>query len=133
VVLAAARRALALPAPEADARRTRLAARVRQLRRALRARGFTVRGGSFPMQRVPLPDADLALELFRRLARHGVRAVVRRSRCNDEVSLSFLVTAAHTPQQIDDAAAALAAASSSPRDLHAGPSPARLAAPPPPS
>ena len=107
-VLAAARRALALPAADAEALRARLAARVRRLRRALRARGFVARGGLFPLQRVPLPSAEVAVALHRRLLRAGVRAVVRRARCLDEVSLTFVVTARHTDAQLDAAAEALA-------------------------
>ena len=107
-VLVAARRALSLESAAADARRARLADRVRRLRAALRARGFVVRGGSFPMQRVPMPDAATARALHAGLLRQGVHAVVRRARCNGELSLTFVVTAAHDDGQIAAAADALA-------------------------
>jgi 8-amino-7-oxononanoate synthase len=113
-VLAAALRALTLEGAVADARRARLADRVRRLRAALRARGFVVRGGLFPMQRVPLRDAATARALHARLIRQGVRAVVRRARCNDELSLTFVVTATHDDAQIARAADALERAA---RDL----------------
>jgi 8-amino-7-oxononanoate synthase len=107
--LAAARRALALSAAEGDALRARLARRVHRFRHELQARDIMVRPGLFPMQRVPLPDAPTAIALHQALARRGVRAVVRRSRCNDEVSLTFIVTARHGEEEIHDAAVALAA------------------------
>ncbi len=113
-VLVAARRALSLEGAAADARRARLGDRVRRLRAALRARGFVVRGGSFPMQRVPLPDAATARALHAGLVRRGVHAVVRRARCNGELSLTFVVTAAHEDAHI---AAAVDALSEAARDL----------------
>lgn len=117
--LAAARRALALSAL-GDALRVRLATRVRFLRAALRERGFAVRGDLFPMQRVPMPDADAAAALQGALARRGVTAVVRRSRCNDEISLTFVVTARHTEEQLHRAALALTAVAGARPRLTAG-------------
>ncbi len=107
-VLLAARRALSLESAAADARRARLADRVRRLRAALRMRGFAVRGGAFPMQRVAMPDVATARALHAGLLRRGVHAVVRRARCNGELSLTFVVTAAHDDAQIAAAADALA-------------------------
>jgi len=109
-VLVAARRALSLEGAAAAARRARLGDRVRRLRAALRARGFVVRGGSFPMQRVPLPDVATARALHAGLARRGVHAVVRRARCNGELSLTFVVTAAHEDAHIAAAVDALSEA-----------------------
>jgi 8-amino-7-oxononanoate synthase len=134
-VLVAARRALGFEARAADARRARLADRVRRLRAELHARGFAVRGGLFPMQRVLMPDAATARALNAGLLRRGVRAVVRRARCNAELSLTFVVTAAHDDAQIAaaaealaEAARALARASSAhhPSSAHASISSARL-------
>jgi 8-amino-7-oxononanoate synthase len=107
--LAAARRALELSATDGDALRARLARRVQQLRRALRARDITVRPGLFPMQRVRMPNAATAIAMRDALEQRGVRVVVRRSRCNDEVSLTFIVTARHGEEEIHSAAVALAA------------------------
>ena len=108
--LAAAERALAMNSTEGDALRAGLAARVSRLRRLMLARGFLLRGGRFPMQRLPLADVRTAIALRDALARRGVEAVVRRSRCNDEVSLTFIVTARHGEEQLGRAAAALAGA-----------------------
>jgi len=107
--LAAAEWALAVNAREGDALRSQLAARVRTLRAELAARGFAVRGGCFPMQRVPVRDAREARALHAALRRRGVAVVVRRSRCNGEVSLTFVVTARHHASDLRGAAAALAA------------------------
>ena len=109
-VLVAARRALSLESSAADARRARLANRVRRLRAALHARGFAVRGGLFPMQRVPMPDVATARVLHEGLVRRGVRAVLRRARCNGELSLTFVVTAAHEDAHIAAATDALSEA-----------------------
>jgi 8-amino-7-oxononanoate synthase len=118
--LAAAERALAVNAREGDFLRARLAARVSTLRAELAARGFLVRGGTFPMQRVPVSDAREAMALHAALRRRGVEAVVRRSRCNGEVSLTFVVTARHRLSELRGAAAALAAAASSRRGCGSG-------------
>ena len=109
-VLVAARRSLCLEGRAAEARRSRLADRVRGLRAALHARGFAARGGLFPMQRVPMPDAATARALYAGLVCRGVRAVLRRARCSGELSLTFVVTAAHDDAQIAAAADALAEA-----------------------
>jgi 8-amino-7-oxononanoate synthase len=110
-VVRAARAALAANARgDLARRRRRLGQRVRAFREALEERGLVVRGGSFPMQRVPMPDLATALAVQRRLLARGVRAVVRHVRCIDEVSLTFVVTALHDEGQLDFAAQALAAA-----------------------
>jgi hypothetical protein len=62
------------------------------------------------MQRVPMPDAATARALHAGLVRRGVRVVLRRARCNGELSLTFVVTAAHDDAQIAAAADALAEA-----------------------
>ena len=62
------------------------------------------------MQRVPVRDAREAMALHAALRRRGVDVVVRRSRCNGEVSLTFVVTARHRASELRGAAAALAAA-----------------------
>lgn len=109
-VQAAAVQALATNASWGDALRARLASRVRRLQQAMSARGFITRGGAFPMQRVPMPDRATAQALQAGLSQRGVRAVVRRSRCNDEISLTFIVSARHTGDEIEHAADSLAAA-----------------------
>jgi len=110
-VVRAARAALAANAHgDLARRRRRLAQRVRTFREAIEERGLVVRGGSFPMQRVPLPDLTTALAVQRRMLVRGVRAVVRHVRCIDEVSVTFVVTALHDDEQLGLAAQALAAA-----------------------
>ena len=110
--LAATRRALALNAEQGDDLRARLVSAVRLLRQELGARGLDVRGGLHPVQRVPVPDRRVALALRQGLSRRGVEAVVRHARCNDEISLTFIVTARHDERQLRSAAAALSAAAS---------------------
>jgi 8-amino-7-oxononanoate synthase len=108
--VAAALRALAVNAAHGEPLRARLRARVATLRRALQARGFTVRGGLFPIQRVPVDGAAAALDWQARLARRGIRVFVQRSRCRREIALTFIVTARHGEAELQAAAEALAAA-----------------------
>jgi 8-amino-7-oxononanoate synthase len=110
VDLAAALRALAVNADQGDLLRARLASRVRTFQSALRAEGFAVQAGLFPVQRVPMPDLATAAALQAALARNGIETIVQRGRCAPEVSLTFIVTARHGEAELRTAALALAAA-----------------------
>jgi 8-amino-7-oxononanoate synthase len=114
-VVHAAARALALNRAAGDRLRLRLLDRVRRFRRRLAEQGIAARGGDFPVQTLHTADASAALELDRGVRRRGVRAVLLSPpRGGGGPRLCFLITAAHTPRDIDLAAAALVAAA---RDL----------------
>jgi len=93
-----------------DALRVRLATGVRQFRKRLAGIGLSATGGLFPVQTLaPLNGLDAAA-LYRRLLRLGVRTVLRRAGGSAEVRISFLITARHTPDEIDRAVDALSEA-----------------------
>jgi len=108
VHLVAASRALGCNAAEGETLRLRLASRVRAFRRAMRASGVAMRGGLFPLQRLPVSSPDEGLRLQQALAAHGVRVVVERVRCRPLVAVTFVITARHDEGQLQRAAAVLA-------------------------
>jgi 8-amino-7-oxononanoate synthase len=107
--LRATERALAANRRDGDARRFRLAALVRRLRRRLAGWGIALSGGPFPIQSLPAVPPAAAARLTADLARRGIRVVVQQPRCRPGATVTLLVTARHTPSDIDRAAAALAA------------------------
>jgi 8-amino-7-oxononanoate synthase len=107
--LHAAERALQLNRARGDALRLRLAALVRRFRDGLAGLGLASGNSLFPVQSL-IPASGLDGEtLQQRLLRSGVRAVLHRPQCRPDPTVSFLVTAAHTPGAVDRAIAALAA------------------------
>jgi 8-amino-7-oxononanoate synthase len=92
--LHAAERALALNIRHGDELRSRLASFVRRFRTGLERLGLEARGGRLPVQTI---DADLHAALLAQ----GVRTVRRGT------SVTFLITAAHTSRDVDDALHAL--------------------------
>jgi 8-amino-7-oxononanoate synthase len=108
-VIHAAKHALAVNENYGDALRLRLAKRVIQFRNRLAEIGLAAPGGSFPVQTLaPIRGLDAAA-LYCRLLRLGVRTVLRRVRSRADARISFLITANHSPEEIDCAADALAA------------------------
>lgn len=115
----AAAHALAVNHASGDALRIRLARRVRQFRTGLGEQGWATRQHVFPVQTLTrTADVD-ALELHARLLRRGVRTVLHHARDGRGARLSFLITARHTPRDIDTALQALAgvSAANTKRDL----------------
>jgi 8-amino-7-oxononanoate synthase len=109
-VIAAAARALEVNQDQGDALRARLAQRVGHFRARLRELGLASAGGQFPVQRLlPVPGLSAAT-LHERLERGGVRTVLQRPRCGGDSSVSFILTASHTADEIDQAVDALARA-----------------------
>jgi 8-amino-7-oxononanoate synthase len=106
--LRAAGRALAANRCGGDAHRRWLAAMVRRLRRRLAGWGVALTGGPFPVQSLPAMPPAAAIRLAADLHRRGVRVVVQQPRCRPGATVTLLVTARHTPIDIDLAAAALA-------------------------
>ncbi len=107
--LTAASQALRRNATEGEQLRARLARRVRFFRRVMRASGVKMRGGLFPLQRLPVGSPREGLRVQQALAAHGVRAVVERVRCRPQVAITFVITVRHDDGQLRRAAAVLAA------------------------
>jgi 8-amino-7-oxononanoate synthase len=101
--LHAGRAALARNARDGDRLRRRLAARVKLFRTGLGARGLLSRGGDFPVQHVDCPPGLTATALHARLAAAGIGTVVTRARCRRQPRVTFIITARHTPAQIEHA------------------------------
>lgn len=106
--LQALRHALKVNAERGDVLRLRLARVVRHFRRRLADAGLSAEGNLFPVQTLVAPaglDAEL---LHERLQEMGTRTVLHRPRADRGARLSFIITAAHTPADIDAAIGALA-------------------------
>jgi 8-amino-7-oxononanoate synthase len=115
-VIHAAEYALAVNQARGDALRRRLVQVIRRFRSRLTAAGFSAVGGLFPVQTLtPIPKLNAPL-LSARLLRLGVRTVLRRGHNGHTPRISFLITARHTPQDIDRAVALLAEAAGAQAD-----------------
>jgi 8-amino-7-oxononanoate synthase len=108
--VAAATQALAVNRRVGDGLRRRLAGLVARLRRRLAEWGIVATGGLFPVQHLPAMPSAVAVRLASALADRGVRVVPQGHRCRPGATVTLLVTARHTPGDIDAAAAATAAA-----------------------
>lgn len=120
-VIHAADHALAVNRRFGDALRLRLAQRVRYFRDRLRRIGFSSIGGLFPVQTLATQRKLNVRALHERLLGLGVRTVLKRSEVRPGAPacaarslvaagrrVSFVITARHTPQEIEYAADALA-------------------------
>src|ERR1700722_3277672 len=106
-VIRAAEHALTVNRAHGDRLRLRLARLVTRFRHRAAQAGFRFTGGLFPVQTLaPVREGD-ALAVHERLLPHGVRSVLHHAAEGDGLRISFLITARHTPQEIDRAAAAL--------------------------
>jgi 8-amino-7-oxononanoate synthase len=105
-LLIAAERALAVNAAAGEVLRAQLADRIGRFRAGVAALGVRVAGGPFPVQTLEL-EPETARHLYARLAALGVRAVLRAAGGG---RLTFLITARHRAEEIDDALARLEAA-----------------------
>lgn len=99
----AAAHALSLNAAWGDALRRRLTDRVQQLQDRLAAQGQVMQGGWFPVQSLKPLDRTSALALHQRLRDLGVRTLLRATPDPATAQISLLVTARHTPAQLDAA------------------------------
>ena len=103
----AAQRAVDLNATQGDALRLQLAQRVQQFRLRLGEAGFSADGGLFPLQTLSLPT-DLNLEqVHQELLDLGIRTLLR-SGCDGGPRLSLIITARHSPNNIEHTAQAIA-------------------------
>jgi 8-amino-7-oxononanoate synthase len=108
--LHAAQSALQRNAAQGDELRAQLAQRVRYFRARLAAAGIRATGGSFPIQTVELPHALDPRLVYTQLLRQDVRAILRRIQQSRAPAISFVLTARHTTDEIDDAVHKLAQA-----------------------
>lgn len=109
-MLRAAEHALACNRRDGEVRRARSLDLVRRFRRGVRAAGLAPGPGLFPVQAIgPAPHLPPAT-LHRLLLERGLRTVLSRGE-NAQPRLSFLLTARHTPEEIEAATAALSAVS----------------------
>ena len=106
-ILRAAERSVACNRQDGDARRGKLLGLVDRFRRGLSAAGVAMGRGLFPVQTIRSAQGMPASVLHRRLAERGVRAVLHRGE-NGFPRVSFLLTAGHTPAEIDAAVSAVA-------------------------
>ena len=125
--LHAAERALELNRSHGDALRVRLARLVLKFRSGLSRLGLPIGRSLFPVQSLgQIPGLDTRL-LHSRLSRLGVRTALHQSRCRSRPQVSFLITAAHTPAEVDHALEALASLVARRRDPAPSPSDAVFA------
>lgn len=103
----AAEHALAVNETWGDRLRWHLAQRVRRFRERLRQIGLAASGDLFPVQTLRPVAAIDASGLHALLQESGVRTVLHRARNGQDARLSFLLTALHTPSDIDRCAEAL--------------------------
>jgi 8-amino-7-oxononanoate synthase len=103
----AAQHALDLNAARGDAIRLQLAQRVQQFRRQAAEAGLSTDGGLFPVQSLRLP-AYLSLDqVHRELLDLGIGTILRRG-CDGAPTLSLIITARHSPSDIEHVVNALA-------------------------
>jgi 8-amino-7-oxononanoate synthase len=104
----AAEHALTVNRAHGDALRLRLAVLVARFRRRMAAAGFYFSGSLFPVQTLLLlPGVDTVC-LYQRLLRQGIRTVLHQARSGHGPRISFLITARHILQEVDNAVDALA-------------------------
>ena len=102
----AAERALAVNRRWGDALRFRLAQRVSRFRCGIRRLGLEGPAELFPVQVLRLPDAIDAMLAHQALLDEGIRTVLHRAN-GDRARISFVLTARHSPSEIDHAVACL--------------------------
>jgi 8-amino-7-oxononanoate synthase len=104
----AAQHALGVNRQCGDRLRLRLWQLVRRFQERLSQIGLATIGGIFPVQTLtPNPGFD-GVQLHRRLRLKGVETVLHRGGKGRTPQVSFLLTASHTPQDVDCATEALA-------------------------
>jgi glycine C-acetyltransferase len=107
MIVMAALRALELVAESAELR-DQLHANARRLRSALEGAGFRLKPGSHPILPVMLGDAALASQMADRLLQRGIYVIGFSYPVvpQGQARIRIQVSAAHTPEQLDRAAAA---------------------------
>ncbi len=88
--------------------RRRLGAAIGRFRAGVAGLGLRPSGGMFPVQSIASGQDLEPIELHAELLRRGIRSVVIRSRCRPGPALAFLLTARHTPDDVDATISAIA-------------------------
>lgn len=110
VELHAAEQALQFNEQAGDRTRGYLAQLIGRLQRALTGSAVRLFGGMFPAQSAAAPANSSAEQMQRRLEAAEVQTVLQRDRGSGEARLGMLLTARHTPRDVDRLASALLAA-----------------------
>jgi 8-amino-7-oxononanoate synthase len=105
-VIAAATHALQQNRRHGDALRNLLARNVSRLRRGLNSLGIAASRSLFPVQPLRLPS-NTAVSVHAKLQQRGVHALLQRNSSSGS-QLTLVVTARHTPEEIDEAMETLA-------------------------
>lgn len=93
--------ALGQDAAQGEARRQRLLGNVRRFRREMAQAGWKPQGGWFPVQKLQLPHARAAFDLYRGLLQHGVRTLLLANPARPTVpDVAFCLRADHTAAQL---------------------------------
>jgi len=100
-VLRAAEHALAVNREYGDVLRSRLASLGARFRQRMGEAGFYFSGGLFPVQTLRLLAGVDLVRLYERLLQQGIRTVLRQARKGRVPRLSLLITARHTPREIE--------------------------------
>jgi 8-amino-7-oxononanoate synthase len=101
--IAASSQALAINRAHGEVLRRRLAQRVLHFREGLRKLGLLAIPAPFPVQPISLPDHVEARRLHEELSQRGVEAVLHRRERGKSSQISFVVTARHSPTEIEQA------------------------------
>lgn len=102
-VIHATAQALGVNRMQGDTLRARLARNVVRLGVGLSRAGYTTQTGNFPVRTLAhQPEIDM-VALHTQLLRDGIRTVLHHARADRSARVSFLLTARHTPAQIDAA------------------------------
>jgi 8-amino-7-oxononanoate synthase len=106
-VVAAGRHALAMNASRGDELRRRLSALVVRFQRWLGNAGLDVLKHPFPVQALQLPAHVSAVDFHRALLSRSIQTVAHRNPHTGAARVSFIITAAHRPADIDRAGEAI--------------------------
>jgi 8-amino-7-oxononanoate synthase len=104
----AAEHALMVNRRSGDRLRLRLFRLVERFRLAVSSAGIRLTPGQFPVQTLAHASEVAMMRLHKRLLHRGVRTVLHRSPAEPDFRISFIITARHTPEAIERAAAVLA-------------------------
>lgn len=106
-MLRAAEHALEINRHWGEILRQRLVSLVRRFREQLAALGILACGGLFPIQTLALAPSVDPINLHATLAKKGLRTVLRHGQGDRRPRVTLLLTARHSPRDIDRAATAI--------------------------
>ena len=96
-----AAQALCQDATQGEVQRQRLLNNVRQFQRAMTRAGLRLQGGLFPIQKLQLPHARAAFDLYRGLQQRGIQTLLLANPARPTVpDVAFCLRADHTAAQL---------------------------------